>query len=320
LLVWALRPPAPFRQLGVWLFSWAWMAAFLAPFAFQPFVPASGRFAYLASVGAAVALAQVVGFGLSAVSAWREGRQEEERSARWRAAVGALAVVLVAALAVNGAVRLVAMVGVMERAGAVAAGVRGELAAVAVAAPPGPLLVAGHPRFLTDESGVPLAQVLRYGLADSLEPPFVVGAGAAARGVLVYPLPEGPVEGAVAAFRASGREVTLAAWEEGAGKFRVLGDGAGRGLLGRGTARYEEDFGGGQVRYEPWPGAERFRLVVLTRGNPTVVEGTGRVVEVPETFVRSMRHLYSGPVFWWVEAWGAEGELLAVSAARVLPD
>jgi hypothetical protein len=74
------------------------------------------------------------------------------------------------------------------------------------------------------------------------------------------------------------------------------------------------------VRYRSWPGAERYRLVVLTRGNPTVVEGTGRVVEVPETFVRSMRHLYSGPVFWWVEARGAGGELLVVSAARVLPE
>jgi hypothetical protein len=60
-------------------------------------------------------------------------------------------------------------------------------------------------------------------------------------------------------------------------------------------------------------------LVLLTRGNPTVVEGVGGVIEVPEVFVRSMRHLYSGPVFWWVEAWGAGGELLAVSAARVLP-
>jgi hypothetical protein len=408
LLVGLLRPPAPRRQVGLWLFGWAWAIAFLAPFAFQPFVPASGRFAYLASVGAALALGQVAGLGLSAVSAWREGRREEgrpeeARTAPWRAVVGALAVVLVTALAVHWAARLVGMAGVMERAGAVAAGVRGELAEVASQTPPGPLLVAGHPRFLTDAAGVPLAQVLRYGLADSLEPPFVAGEGAAARGVLVYPLPEGPGEGAVAAWRASGRDVTFAAWDEAAGEFRALEDGAGRGLLGRGTASYEENFGGGlasasarrhrrrtpadmalgalqtsppeepppgpspdgadgtkasiplprgsvpaqhqgprlatavrpspslpllrglemsgwEVRYEPWAGAERYRLVVLTRGNPAVVEGMGGVVVVPETFVRSMRHLYSGPVFWWLEAWGPGGELLAVSRARTLPE
>jgi hypothetical protein len=330
ILLAVLRPPSRCRELGVWLFAWSWTAVFLAPFAFEPPVPANGRFAYLAAAGAALAL------GRLAATAWA-GR----RAGPARAAVSWTALALVVGVGALWATELAGAVGDMRRAGETARRVRSELAALAAAAPPGgPLLVANHPRFLVNASGVPLAQVLRYGLADSVAPPFAAALGADGRRPRTYPLPEGPIDGARAAFfgtpEPAGAGARIVSWDGEAEAFRSRPP-----RKARRVARIAVTEPGGlpslgpwEVGYRPVPGAARHRLVVLARGNPDVRElepGAGRqaaglaVARVSPEFVRSMRRLYSGPtfggpVYWWIEARDAGGALVGVSPARAWPE
>lgn len=323
ILLAVLRPPSWRRELGVWLLAWAWMALFLAPFAFQPPVPANGRFAYLAAVGTALAL------GRLAATAWA-GR----RATAGKVVASWLALALILAIGLFWAVELAGAVGDMRRAGETARRVREELAAAAAAAPAGPLFVAGHPRFLFNEAGVPLAQVLRYGLADSVEPPFAATGVPRAK---VYPLPEGLTHGARAAFGAAPGTTRprprFLVWDGEAGIFRRQPGRVARRVahIAVAEAGAEPTRGPWEVSFLPVPGAARHRLVVLARGNPAELElapAAGpagvAVAQVPEEFVRSMRRLYSGPsfggpIFWWIEARDAQGALLAVSPAREWP-
>ena len=330
ILLAVLRPPSWRRELGVWLFAWSWTAVFLAPFAFEPPVPANGRFAYLAAAGAALAL------GRLAATAWA-GR----RAAPARAAVSWLALALVVGVGALWVTELASAVGDMRRAGETARRVRSELAALAAAAPPGgPLLVANHPRFLVNASGVPLAQVLRYGLADSVAPPFDEALGADTRRPRIYPLPEGPIDGARAAFfdapESAGAGARIVSWDGEAEAFRSRPPRKARRVAGIAVTEpgWLPSLGPWEVGYRPVPGAARHRLVVLARGNPDVRElepAAGRqtadlaVARVSPEFVRSMRRLYSGPtfggpVYWWIEARDAGGALMAVSRARVWPE
>lgn len=321
LLLAVLRPPAWRRELGLWLFAWSWTALFLAPFAFEPPVPANGRFAYLAAPGAAVALAQLA---RTAREGWR--------AAGGRAAAAGAAFALVGGIGLFWASELAGAVGDMRRAGATARRVSEGLAETA-AAVPGPLFVAGHPRFLFNAAGVPLAQVLRYGLADSVEPPFAPAGAVRAR---IYPLPEGPTNGARAALAGAlgPGGARFVAWDGEAGVFRARSARVARIAVAEPGA--EPSLGPWEVSYRPVPGAARHRLVVLTRGNPDVIElrpsggpggrmGSGvAVAQVSAEFVRSMRRLYAGPtfggpVYWWIEARDARGALLAVSRAQVWP-
>lgn len=334
--------PSRVGGLGLLVFGWAWAVLFLAPFAFQPFVPANGRYAYLATVGLVLVLAPVAGW----VSPPRESGDSP-----WRVVLPTLAGLLLAALAVLWVFLAVAHVGDLKRAGELAARVSSELRVAAAGqgrgvAVPGmatsrPLLVAGYPLFLTDGDGTPRAQVLRYGLSDSLGEPFVtaeeVSDGASRR--LVYPLPEGVDISARAAFRAAGVAVKALTWEAEPVAFRPTE--AVLPPVGEITAVLQPQTAAGpsaaqRVASRPFPGATRHRLVVLSRGNPTLVElapavgasptGDGARVEAaaPQAFIRSMRQLYSGPVhggpiWWWVEGRDETGELLAVSPAKVWP-
>jgi len=314
----------PAGSLGWWAFGWGWALLFLAPFAFRPFVPANGRFVYLASVGLALSLAPLA------------GRVSWPRSAggggRLRRAAGVAALAVVTAIALHWTVLFFAHAADLGRAGELAVVVRDELLSVAAAVPmpewaaegavSAPLLVAGHPLFVTGPGGTPRAQVLRYGLSDALGPPFVAADAAVTRPV--YPLPAGGTASAAAAFAAAGTPASGLAWDEGEETFRpfpptVVSDAVAAEL----TA------GAGRVTARPVTGAARHRLVVLTRGNPTLIDlapgRDGRLeAAAPWIFIRSMRRLYGGvdeadPVWWWVEATGPAGQLLAVSPARAWP-
>ena len=322
-------------SLGWWAMGWAWALLFLAPFAFRPFVPANGRFAYLASVGVALSLAPLAGrlsASLLAASSPAASSPAASPRRRWS---GAAALAVVAAIAIHWAVLFVPHATAMVRAGELAATVRNGLLEAASASSPSsstaaPLLVAEHPLFVHGAGGDPRAQVLRYGLSDALGPPFVPAAVAPASPT--YPLPPSPRPGgaaasASAAFAAAAVPARVLTWDGDAGAFR-----SSTPVSAPADVMAELTAGGTRVTARPAPGAARHRLLVLTRGNPTVVDlapapGGRLEVAAPLAFIRSMTRLYGdsdsdgdkGRTWWWVEATGPGGELVAVSPAREWP-
>jgi hypothetical protein len=171
-------------------------------------------------------------------------------------------------------------------------------------------------------------------------PPFTAALGADGRRPRIYPLPEGPIDGARAAVSGAplpaGTGARIVSWDGETGAFRSRPPRQARRVTGIAVTEP-----GGlpsldpwEVAYRPVPGAARHRLVVLARGNPDVRDldpGAGRkgagfaVARVSPEFVRSMRRLYSGPtfggpVYWWIEARDAGGALMAVSRARIWPE
>jgi len=329
--------PSAGGLLGVWFFGWLWAVLAFAPFAFQPFVPANGRYAYLAAAGLALAL------GRLAAAAVGGGRA---------AAVAALAVGLLAAWWMA---LLAGSVGDHRRAGELSRRVTADLAAALAAAPaaadapPAPVFVVAPPLFLRNAAGVPVAQVLRYGLSDSQQPPFAEPAAATA----VYPLPPSrPAD--LAPLAAALPAARFYLWDAEAGELRSI-----RPLVARQQARRRSGAGALAPLAVAGPGepppvsptapapsptplpvdrvawvtpaevapaaAVRLRLVVASEGNPLLLdlppaaaEGEVRSVELPMDYVRSMRRLYGSPIWWWIEARG-EGRLQAASRPRTLP-
>ena len=300
------------REVAAWLFGAAWTVLALAPFAFQPFVPGNGRYVYVASVGAALAL----------------GRLAAPPAARGTGRRVALAA-LPAAFAIAWAVLLAGSVRVHSQAGETARRVADALAARAGELGPGPVFVTGHPIFVENRAGVPLAQVLRYGLADAVRPPF------RPTELVVHPLPllDAADLGPVA--RGLPRAPRLR-WDPSGQRFVAVEDppaagaeieawGPGEAPDGRGAA-----LGAGEVAFLPPAGspATAYRLIVSSRGNPAFVdlpppEPGGSPVpvrgELPTVFVDSMRHLYGGELYWWIEGRDGAGRLAAWSPARPLP-
>jgi hypothetical protein len=295
--------PARRGALRPWLFGWIWTIVSLAPFAFRPVVPGNGRYWYLAAIGAALAVAFLA---RALVVSWR---------GPWRA-VPVLAVV---ALLVGWAILLVGYLKVYVEAGRTARSVAAQLKS-ALRRPGGaPVFVASDPGFLENGAGVPVAQVFHYGLADAVSPPF---APTAPPTPPVYPLPPLAVEELKPLL--SGRPTSrIFEWEPGAGRLRQVvlapflvpaeltvlapADGA---LLGRNALT---------VTFRPGAG-QRFRLVVLARGNPNVVDLVGPVavpgldgaihVDLPRDFLLAMDHLYASDFYWWIESRDERGQLL----------
>ena len=298
-ILWAVVPASLLVALGGatgdalrrWAFAWTWALVAFLPFAFQPFVPANGRYAYFAVAG----LALGCGGLLTAPGA----------AARPRPAVLAAAT-LVAALGVQWLVVLPANVAAHRRAGAEARTVAARLAEAAAAAAPGPLFVGDVPLFVRDAGGTPLAQVLRYGLSDSLRPPFRELPATTP----VYPL--AGVSARVLAALADAGEVRAIAWDAELGRFLPLEPAP---LL-----LVAAELDGRRVRWRPLAAADGYRLVVATEGNPAFVEAAAGETDagLPADFVRSMRTLYDSPVWWWVEA-RQGGETIAVSRPQRLP-
>ena len=297
--VWgALRRPeqsgaSPTASRGVVLALIATLAA-LAPFAFQPLVPGIGRYAYLAAV------APALGFGALAGRAWTPARGGHPRALARLALVSWSIVWLVA----------LAQVVAAHRDGRRLARTSASALEQAVARRPGPCYVAGAPWFVS-RRGVPYASVLRYGLADSLGPPF----GAEKR--QIYPLP--PSYAAPDLQRVLGTPACVEEWDEARSTW-VSAPRTAAPAIERLTALLEwnETTARGRVRFDSRP-LGGHRLVVLTRGNATVVEETASGVDVPVDFLQTMARLYPGePIVWWLERRDGQGTLLAASEARSL--
>lgn len=294
--LWLRRRSEDSGPLRLWLFGWIWTLAALAPFAFRPVVPANGRYWYLAVAGVALSLSSLL-----------------------RARRSTPATVALAAAGLFWGVLLHAYLGVYLEAGETARAVQRELVR---SAPAARRFLTGHPDFLRNEIGMPAAQVLRYGVWDSVHPPFVEAA------VPVFPLP--PLQGAellpivrgapgsrIDVWDAQRRELRPAVLPPAGAEpaeLTVLGPPDEAAI----------DPSRDVVQVQVPPGIhERFRLIVVTRGNPAVVDlPPGAVQEgilrapFPEDFCRSMDRLYGREMFWWIEARDAAGSVSGFTKLR----
>lgn len=270
--------------LRLWLFAWIWTLAALAPFAFKPSVPANGRYWYLAAAGVALSLSSLI-----------------------RSRGRTLAPEVLSLAGLFWAFLLHGYVGIYREAGETARMVQQELIRTADSSP-GLRFLTGHPDFLRNPAGTPIAQVLRYGVWDSVHPPFVRAV------VPVYPLP--PLNGVELLPILRGAPGSrIDAWDAEHREIRpVVGPPAGE-------EPPELAVIGDAVQVPP--GASRFRLIVLTRGNPAAVEIGAEAVQggilrppFPEEFCQTMERLYGGETFWWIEARNAAGAVSGITAMR----
>jgi hypothetical protein len=283
------------------LFGWIWTIAALAPFAFRPVVPGTGRYAYLAVVGAslgAVFLAQAL------ADLWR---------GPWRL-LPALAISL---LGLGWAVLLAGTLGAYLEAGRTAQSIADPLRRALQTPGGSPVFVAGAPAFLENRAGAPVAAVFHYGLADAVAPPF------ATAGPPVYPLPALTAEELLPLV--NGRpQARIYEWEPVSGKLReiVLMASSQPVELALVAPADGAQLGPADLTVSFQPGAGRsFRLIVLARGNPTVTELTGVPAgdgtlraALPRDFLLAMDHLYGSDVYWWIEGRDERGRLLGSRA------
>jgi len=288
------------RSLCLWLFGWIWTLAALAPFVFRPSVPANGRYWYLAAVGVALSLSSLI---------------------RSRRSVPAAVVLAVAGLFWG--VLLHGYLGVQLEAGETARAIQQELVRSAGESAPTPRrFLTGHPDFLRNENGIPIAQVLRYGVWDAVHPPFVEAAVSVfplppLQGVELLPIVRGAPGSRIDAWDAQHREIRPAIVAPNGAEpveLAVLGPPAGAAI----------DPSHETVRVQVPPGVHaRFRLIVVTRGNPAVVDlppgaVKGEILRAPfpEDFCRTMDRLYGGEMFWWIEARDAAGAVSGFTKLR----
>lgn len=269
-----------------WLFGWTWTLASLAPFAFKPSVPGNGRYWYLAAAGIALSLS----FLARAVFAAIQSR------ARVLAPAG------LGLFGLFWGALLVHDLSVYAEAGETSRQIQQRLIRTG---PAGVRFLTGYPLFLTNEMGVPVAQVYHYGVWDAVHPPFVEAE------VPVYPLPQ-----------LSGAELLPVL--RGAPGSRIYAWDAGLREIAApppGNEPVELAVDGFQVKVPPGLAAARFRLIVLSRGNWTIVDlGSEARVSLPDEFCRTMVRLYGEhEMFWWVEARGAAGELVGFTRLADIP-
>ena len=285
-------------------FAASWLLVSMAPFAFVPVVPATSRYWYAASVGAAI--------GVPAFARWLGAAFPRGRA-------GLLG--LPAALLAVWAVLLVANVGTYREAGETARAVQAAVLRAEATDGASRRFVAGYPLFVTNRAGVALAQVFHYGLADALRPPFVP-----APGVDVAPLPPLPAAAFAPLERLPGAR--LYAWAPAGSRLRRLPMPA----MPPATLVLQGPPDGARFSAERLPAPvvvpsgthRRLRLVLVAAGNPSVVDvpardGANTLLGFPREFVLAMRRLYPGrPVLWWVVAEDAGGAVSAVSPVRHL--
>jgi hypothetical protein len=280
-----------------WLFAWVWIVASLAPFAFRPSVPGNGRYWYLAAAGVAMSVC----FALR----------------------GRLAPVAAGLLAASWGLLLAGSIEAYVAAGRTARTIQAALVRAGRASP-ATIFLTRYPFFLVNEAQVPIAQVYRYGLWDSVQPPFV-----RAR-VPVYPLP--PLAGAEllpVALGAPGS--SLYEWDGGAGTIRPFpfDPRQAEGLAELWVIRPREGAAVDPARdlaeVAVPPGSHaRFRLVVVSRINGAVLELPPGAVrngalqaDLPEEMLATSDRLYGGGEhYWWIEAKDAAGRVSGFSRMR----
>jgi hypothetical protein len=293
-LAWFLRRRDP-GFVRRWLFGWIWTLAALAPFAFKPSVPGNGRYWYLAAAGVALSLAFFAQAAFAAI----------------RSRVRFLAPVCLVLFGLFWAVLLVDNLGVYAEAGETSRQIQQDL--IRRAGSTEVSFLARYPYFLTNATGVPIAQVYHYGVWDSVHPPFVQNA------VSVYPLPQ--LEGAelLPVLRGAPRS-RIYAWDARLRQVREVAPPP----AGPQPAELEV-IGPRPVEVRVPPGlAARFRLIVVARGNGTVIELGPEAVQggvlktsLPDEFCRTMARLYGGhEMFWWIEARNAAGGLAGFTRLR----
>ncbi|HYO15502.1 MAG TPA: hypothetical protein VE685_20090 [Thermoanaerobaculia bacterium] len=289
----------------LWLFSWVWIVASLAPFAFKPSVPGNGRYWYLAAAGVAMS----VGFvARGACAATRPP---------WRRLAPAAAVLLVACWGVL----LAESVDAYVAAGRTARTIQGELVRGGRTSP-SPAFLTRYPYFLENQAQVPVAQVYHYGVWDSVHPPFVPVR------VPVRPLP--PLAGAEllpVALGAPGS--TIWEWDGKAGMLRRFIPGSGerpaefRALHPGDGAVVDPARDFAEVAVPPGRHA-RFRLLVASRINgaafdldPASVRNGVLRADLPDEMLTTSDRLYGGGEhYWWIEAKDAEGRVSGFSRMR----
>jgi hypothetical protein len=285
-----------------WLFGWVWILLAQAPFAFRPSVPANGRYWYLAAAGVAMSVAFL---------------------ARWLFAVTrppwrGLAPAAVGLLAATWSLLLTGYVGATVEAGRTAR--RVQTAILRAGRASAEMFVTRHPDFVANSSRVPIAQVLRYGLWDSVHPPFV------RQSIPLYPLP--PLAGTELLPVALGEPVNpIYEWEEGSlrrfvppaapglAEFQVLQPAPG--------AAVDPDRDLAEVAVPPGEHA-RFRLIVVSRINGAVldldagaVQGNVLRASFPEEMLATSDRLYGrNEHYWWIEARNAAGAVSGFSRMR----
>ncbi|HEX2253826.1 MAG TPA: hypothetical protein VHQ65_11215 [Thermoanaerobaculia bacterium] len=311
------------REVAGWVFGWAWAVVALAPFAFAPYVPGNGRYAYLSALGATFALGRLI--APPATAARRAAARSRGSSGSGAAAGfggGARGVLRhavvggVLLLALGWGWLLVANGRIYREAGETARRVSAALAATPEAARGGTVFVAGYPVFLENALGVPLAQVFHYGLADSVLPPFRDTA------LVVYPLPrrnEGRNGADWWPIAAAHPDAGLYAWDATAERLRRIAPPAA--VPEPLDARLMP---GGEVLYRPFAsaGPVHHRLLLTARGNPTALDlppappGAAARYPLPAAFLATMVRLYGIEIWWWLEARDSAGRLVAATPLR----
>lgn len=300
---WALRGRFPeSRPARSWLFSWAWILISQAPFAFHPSVPGNGRYWYLSAVGVALSTAFLAQGIFAAVPA------------PWRMLGPAAA----ALLACGWGILLAGNLETYRAAGRTARSLQVQLLRAGRSS--ARLFLTRYPDFLFNEARIPIAQVDRYGVWDSVHPPFV------RERVSLYPLP--PLAGAELLPVALGDPASpIYEWEGGAlhrfvpppavlPELRVLAPAAGA------VVHRERDF----VAVAVPPGEHvRFRLIVVSRINGAVLDLDAGAVRqgvlrtrLPDLLATSDRLYGKGEHYWWIEARNAAGEVSGFSRMRSL--
>ncbi|MEM9556216.1 MAG: hypothetical protein AAGC60_18305 [Acidobacteriota bacterium] len=300
-------PPLRLAALGL-----TWTIVALAPFAFTGIVPGNGRYLYLSVAGSAlvvVAAGRVLARGARRLGARHLGGRTLGARTLGARTLGArhLEAILPTVLALLFAVALAGLVRLHLDSSDTAA----RLQAALVDAPPGTLLVADRPEFL-ELAGRNAAQIVHWGLADAVRPPFVEPS----RARMVLPLPD--ALGAPSLFHLARQlpDVRIVRWtgDSVVQVYEVAAD-----LNEMPSRLVTHPNRPPEIAYRGNP-ARRHRLVLLTAGAPHVSAApppptSGFVdVSIPTRWLDSMDRLYPGaPVWAWIEALDRDGRVVAAS-------
>lgn len=297
---------------GTGLFALCWILICAAPYVSQPLIPSTGRYWYLACLGPLWAVM------LAAGALVGRGR-----------AAPALHCLLGAGLLWQNLPLLAEQVDLYREAGDISGRIHEQMEEVAGEVSAGtPVFVGNVPTFVRDAEHLPVAPVYWYGLRDSANPPF------SARPLNVYPLPL-LRQGVPPSLAVSDPEVLVYGWhpvkkelerkDAAATLERLETLGSRLEVLepvdGRVLAPDEESV---VVRFRGVL-AQTLRLVVVTPASARVQrleldpDQEYQSVELSASALVYHRRFYpEEPIYWWLEAKDAQGNLVGYSERRTL--